>query len=154
MRLILLTSILASTLFSAVVQNNGESLLQIFANKNPQSTVISTVSLRDGKVIKDRCFNTRDHGIWCKINYNYKGLVLTGYSDEKSLNLIASQTNTHSTFEISFGGRYDDVGYAILPIEDGILLVGSTQSYGKGQDDAYVIKVDDFGNPSMPTYSG
>lgn len=146
MKVILLTLILVSTLFSAVVQNNGESLLQIFAQKNPQSTVVSIVSLRDGKVIRDRCFNTRDYGRWCKIIYNKNGLTITGYSDEKSLNIIASQVNTNPTFETSFGGRYSDIGYAILPQKDSILLVGATQSYGKGQDDVYVIKVDNFGN--------
>ena len=146
MKAILLISLITSVLLSSTVQRNGETLLEIFAEKNPQSNIVSTVSLRDGKITKKRCFNTRDYGEWCKFEYVTKDISISGYSDKKSLDTVYTAPNAHSTFEMTYGGRYNDIGNAILVLDDGFLLVGSTESYGKGQDDAYVVKVDKLGN--------
>ncbi len=45
------------------------------------------------------------------------------------------------------GGVYDDGGYAITQTQDGnYAIVGYTQSFGKGWEDAYIIKLDAEGN--------
>jgi len=47
----------------------------------------------------------------------------------------------------TYGGSGDDVGYAILHTDDGgYLVVGSTESYGAGGKDGYIIKTDLDGN--------
>lgn len=138
--------VFASILFSAVIQTNEGTFLQVYADKNPQSNIVSTVSVDKGKIETLRCFNTRDDSIWCKLKYTLNGVSISGFSDKKSLDSIASRENKKSTFEANYGGRYSEVGNAILPLEDGILLVGSTESFGNGQNDVYVVKVDNFGN--------
>jgi hypothetical protein len=138
--------VFASTLFSSVVETNEGTFLQIYADKDPQSNIVATVSVDKGKIDTSRCFNTRDDARWCKLTYTQNGVSINGYSDEKSLKALASRANKKSTFALNYGGRYSEVGNAILPLEDGILLVGSTESFGKGQKDVYVVKVDNFGN--------
>lgn len=146
MKAILFASLLTSVLLSSTIQRDGETFLQIFADKSPQSNIVATVSTRKGKVTKKRCFNTRDNGEWCKFIYKTNDISINGYSDKKSIESINTAINTLATFEMSYGGRYSDIGYSILTLDDGFLLVGSTESYGRGQDNAYVIKVDKFGN--------
>ncbi len=47
-----------------------------------------------------------------------------------------------------FGGPANDTGWRIIPSENdgGYLIVGRTASLGNGEDDVYLIKVDDAGN--------
>ena len=146
MKTLLLTTLITSALFSSVVQQNGEAMLQIFADKNPQSDIVATVSTRKGKITKKRCFNTHYNNQWCKFTYSSNDISITGYSDKESIDSIDTAINTKPTFEKTYGGRYSDVGNAILVLDDGFLIVGSSESYGRGQDDAYVVKVDKFGN--------
>ncbi|EDZ62788.1 periplasmic protein containing pyrroloquinoline quinone (PQQ) domain [Sulfurimonas gotlandica GD1] len=146
MKLVILVLVFASALLSAVIETNEGVFLQIFSEKNPQSNIVATVSLDKGKVETQHCFNTHDDAQWCKIVYTQNGVNINGFSDKKSLDAIAQRANTKSTFEKSYGGRYSEEGNAILPLSDGFLLVGKTESFGKGQDDAYVVKVDNFGN--------
>lgn len=146
MKSTLLVLLFASALFSAVIETNEGTFLQIYANKDPQSNIVATVSVDKGKIETSRCFNTRDDAKWCKLTYTQNGVSINGYSDEISLETLASIANKKSTFALNYGGRYSEVGNAILPLEDGILLVGSTESFGKGQKDVYVVKVDNFGN--------
>jgi len=146
MKFTLLVLLFASTLFSSVIETNEGTFLQIYADKDPQSNIVATVSVDKGKIETSRCFNTRDDARWCKLTYTQNGVSINGFSDEKSLKALDSRANKKSTFELSYGGRYSEVGNAILPLEDGILLVGSTESFGKGQKDVYVVKVDNFGN--------
>ncbi|NOR57488.1 MAG: hypothetical protein GQ474_03085, partial [Sulfurimonas sp.] len=146
MKFTLLVLLFASALFSTVIETNKGTFLQIYADKDPQSNIVATVSVDKGKIDTSRCFNTRDDARWCKLTYTQNGVSINGYSDEKSLKTLASRANKKSTFVLNYGGRYSEVGNAILPLEDGILLVGSTESFGKGQKDVYVVKVDNFGN--------
>jgi hypothetical protein len=82
-------------------------------------------------------------------------MVLQGWSDKKSLDAIAARPNTKPTFEKRFGGRYGEAGHALLALDDGFLIVGNTESFGEGQKDAYVLKVDKFGNKLWSeTYGG
>lgn len=146
MKSVLLISILTSALLAGALETNKGTFLEIYANDNLQSNIVATVATDKGKLETLNCFNTKNDTEWCKITYEYNGLKLNGYSDKKSLDTIASSLNTKATFEQSYGGRYDDVGNTILPLADGLLVVGHTQSFGEGQSDAYIMKVDNFGN--------
>ncbi len=145
MKSVILVSLIASTLLASVIETKEGDFLQIYAKKNPQADIVATVSINRGKIVKKKCFETR-HGEWCKIVYKSNGININGYSDKETLESISTAINTKATFEKSYGGRYHDVGNAIVALEDGFLLVGSTESLGSGQKDAYVIKVDKFGN--------
>jgi len=135
-----------SPLFSTMIEKDNDIFFNIYAGKSLQSDITATVSTSKGIVDLQRCNNTRDHGEWCKISYSYNGLKLNGFAEKEVLKFMATKPNDKTTFQQRYGGRYTDVGNAILPLEDGILLVGSTESYGEGQHDVYVVKVDNFGN--------
>lgn len=155
MKSVLIASMLSSVLFSAIIETGDGTFLNIYADRGPKSSVVATVSADKGKISKKHCFTIDNNEEWCKVNYKYNGLTLKGYSDKKSLDILASRLNTKSYFEMTYGGQYDDIANKVLPLRDGYLLVGSTQSFGAGQTDAYVMKVDKFGNKIWSsTYGG
>lgn len=155
MKSVLILSALSSMLLSAIVETGEGTFLDIYADRNAQSNIVATVSADKGKINKKHCFTVGNNEEWCSLTYDYNGLTLKGYADKKSLDMLAARTNTKATFETSFGGRYDDIGNAILPLKDGYLIVGSTKSFGDGQQDAYVMKTDKFGNKVWSaTYGG
>ena len=55
----------------------------------------------------------------------------------------------------TYGGEFDDKGYSIVDTGNGYLLGGLTLSYGNGNGDAYLIRVDKEGNEIWEkTYGG
>lgn len=56
----------------------------------------------------------------------------------------------------TYGGALEDIGYGLAATTDGgYLLVGSTQSFGSGVTDAYIIKVNEMGDTVWTkTYGG
>jgi len=146
---------LFSTLFAGIQETNEGSFIQIFSEPDSQSSIVAQVSTEKGKLEQLRCRSTRGDQVWCKVRYRNSDVKLQGWSDKKSLDAINQRTNKNSTFEKRFGGRYEDIGQALLPLKDGLLIVGNTESFGEGQGDVYVIKVDRFGNKIWSaTYGG
>ncbi len=45
----------------------------------------------------------------------------------------------------TYGGKEDDFAYGVDKTEDGYIIVGKTESFGKRRSDAYIIKVDKNG---------
>lgn len=142
----LFISLLTSALLAGITQNSDGTFIDIYTDKDSQSNISATVSTSKGNLVKKRCFSNRDSERWCKVKYVYKDLTLHGFVDEGSLEMVSSIPNTNATYELSFGGRHDDVGNDIIVVDDGYLMVGNTSSFGQGQNDAYVVKVDKFGN--------
>lgn len=139
-------SLLTLALMANVTQTSEGVFIDIYADKDPQSNIIATVPTSKGNIIKKRCFTNRDSQSWCKVEYIHKDIIIHGYSDEDSLDIISAIPNTKSTYEQTYGGKYDDEANAVLAVKDGFMIVGTTASFGKGQNDAYVIRVDQFGN--------
>jgi hypothetical protein len=146
MKKVFYSSLLTSALLAGVSQTSDGTFIDLYADRDNQSNIIATVSTAKGDLIKQRCFNTRSSKRWCKVKYVYKDLTLHGYTDEASLLSTYSVKNRKPTFDVTYGGRYDEVGNDIIALDDGFLIVGSTSSFGNGQKDAYVVKVDKFGN--------
>jgi len=146
MKSILLLPIISSVIFAGVIENADGAFLEIFAGKSPQSKRVATVSTSKGQLTKKLCTNTRNNGEWCKVKYINNDVTISGYVDKISYEKIKAIPNKRKTFEISFGGDRDDVAKAILPLKDGAIIVGYTESFGAGGDDAYVMRVDKFGN--------
>lgn len=145
MKIALITSIVTSALFAGIVETNQGMFLELFTYKN-STEIVSTVSISKGKIEKNNCYSTRNGQEWCKVTYTLDGMLIKGYSERKYLDIIAQAPNTKSTFEATFGGEYDDEARDIIALKDGYLLVGQTQSFGEGNSDVYVIKVDKLGN--------
>lgn len=146
MKKMVLMSLFTSLLMANVTQTSEGTFIDIYSDKDPQSNIIATVSIDKGTIVKKRCFSNRDSQRWCKIEYVHNDLRIHGYSDEDSLDIIYAIPNSKSTFEQTYGGKYDDEANAVLELKDGYMLVGSTASFGKGQSDAYIVRVDKFGN--------
>ena len=69
------------------------------------------------------------------------GVFLVGFI---TLNSAIAQT-----FIRSYGAAQDDVGYAVVAtLDNGILVVGRSNSFGETSNDVYVIKLDSVGNVS------
>ena len=146
MKSTLLLPLISSVLLAGVVETSDGTFLEIYSGKGPHSNIVGTVSTSKGRLTKKLCANTRNDGEWCKVKYTSKEVNITGFVDKKSFDKVRSAPNKRKTFETTFGGRRNDVGKDIIPLRDGALIVGHTQSFGAGNDDAYVIKVDRYGN--------
>ena len=146
MKKMILLSLLTSALIAGVSYTSDGTFVDLYADKNLQSNIIATVSTSKGDLVKKRCFTNRDNTRWCRVQYIYKDIILNGYIDESSLLSTYREKHYNTTFETTYGGRYDDEGNDILVLKDGFLVVGKTSSFGHGQEDAYVVRVDKFGN--------
>ena len=146
MKTLFLSTLLASTLFSASVQKADGFYLDIYADKNPQSNIMATVSNAKGKLNIERCFTIQDKSQWCKLQYKNDSVVLNGYADKKSLDKMRTTLNIKNTFEMHYGGQRNEIGTSLIALSDGFLVVGKTDSFGAGQNDAYVMRVDNYGN--------
>ena len=145
MKIALIVSMVTSILFAGIVETNNGMFLELFTYKN-STEIVSTVPISKGKIEKKNCYSTRNGQEWCKVTYSDDGMVIKGYSEKKYLDIIAQAPNTKPMFEKTYGGKYDDEAKDIIALKDGYLLVGETQSFGEGNSDTYIIKVDKLGN--------
>jgi len=154
MKHLLALSLLTSALLAGLHETNSGLYLQVYEDHDPQSKIIAEVSTSNGKIETMKCRGTR-HGEWCKVRYYNDNIRLLGWSDKVSLDSLATRPNTKPSFEKVYGGRYGEEGNDILALDDGFLMVGTTESFGNGQKDAYVVKVDKLGNELWShTYGG
>ena len=80
-----------------------------------------------------------------------------GSIDGESSDILLTKNypNGNEIWSKRFGGGSYDKASSILATEDGYLIIGSTSSYGKGNYDMYVIKIDKEGNQLWQnTYGG
>jgi hypothetical protein len=63
------------------------------------------------------------------------------------ITILFSSNSYGYKWEKTFGGRYSDYGYSVQQTPDGdYIITGSTDSYGAGGTDVYLIKTDGSGN--------
>ncbi|MEO0130999.1 MAG: hypothetical protein ABIK76_04850 [candidate division WOR-3 bacterium] len=114
--------------------------------------------VEDVRVLKT---NSEGETLWTKIfggelaDYGYSVLVdnnnflFAGYTGSFAWNvyLIKTDNNGNLVFERSYGGTGYDVSYSIIKsFNNNYLLVGSTESFGSGANDIYLLEVDENGN--------
>lgn len=59
------------------------------------------------------------------------------------------------TFEETYGGFYDDWGYCVQQtLDGGYIIVGTTEPYGHGWQDIYLVKTDSFGGTMWTSIYG
>jgi predicted secreted protein len=80
------------------------------------------------------------------------GYVIAGYTESygaggEDVWLIKTDSNGNEVWDKTFGGASDDAGWSVEQTsDDGYVLAASTESYGGGGDDAWLIKTDSDGN--------
>ncbi len=89
------------------------------------------------------------------------GYLITGYTTsfgngKRDVFIVKIDSNGRTRWEKIFGGTENDVGMAISSTPEGYYYVsGFTSSFGKGEEDIYVVKIDAFGKEIWSeTYGG
>jgi len=88
------------------------------------------------------------------------GYICAGYSAKYKAEdfdawLIKVDKKGNEIWSKTYGGRKEDVVMAIAETTEGYVLVGYTESYGNGENDVWLIKVDENGNEIWNrTYGG
>lgn len=80
------------------------------------------------------------------------GFAVTGgispaYKGDRNAFLLRTDGNGNQLWKKSFGGDRFDYGYAVIePADGGYAIVGSTESYGHGSGDVYLVRTDSAGD--------
>ena len=88
------------------------------------------------------------------------GYAIVGYTStygvgEADVYLIKTDSMGNEEWFQTFGGINTDVGYDIkLTLDGGFIIAGFTTSFGVGENDVYLIKVDSVGNEEWQTTFG
>lgn len=70
----------------------------------------------------------------------------SSHEEDTEILLTKNYPNGNEIWSRRYGGNSYDKASSILATEDGYLIIGSTSSYGKGNYDMFVIKIDKEGN--------
>ena len=89
------------------------------------------------------------------------GYILTGYTSfsengGKDLWLIKTNSEGNQQWHRTFGGAFSDQGSDVQKTDDGgYIIIGQTDSFGSGYNDAYLLKTDSQGNETWSqTFGG
>jgi hypothetical protein len=105
---------------------------------------------RSGKEVWNATFGGRlDDGIK-DVQPIPDGFILAGYTEsfgsgKKDVWVIKVDERGREVWNMTFGGERDDEASAVLPVSDGYLIAGSTESFGDDRD-GWLIKIDFQGN--------
>jgi len=89
------------------------------------------------------------------------GFVIAGYTESfgaglTDLYLVKTDANGDTMWTGALGGEYDDCGSSIQQTEDGgYIIAGTTESYGSGDHDVWLVKTDANGDTNWTrTFGG
>jgi len=92
---------------------------------------------------------------------NDNGFIIVGYTESfgagnRDIYLIRLDSLLDTIWTKAIGGKEDDYGECIIETNDyGFLIVGSTESYGNGGPDIFLVKTDSLGDIIwFQTYGG
>lgn len=80
------------------------------------------------------------------------GYLVCGYTESKGageadIYLVKIDANGKELWSKTFGGEFFDIGNSVLTLSDGSIIIGgTTNSFGGGNSDFYLIKTDTDGN--------
>lgn len=145
MKKVFLFPFLVSSVFANLVQTNDGGYLELFSKKN-STEVIAKVPTFKGTLDIKGCYQDSGPERWCRVYYKDNTIQINGYSQKKYITAFQKQKSVAHYFQKKFGGRYNEEANDVLVVNDGYIVVGYTQSFGKGDQDIYIIKIDKYGN--------
>lgn len=93
----------------------------------------------------------RDNG-WAVLETGDGGFLIVGFTDssgagEMDIYLVRTDVDGNPLWERTYGGPGSEFGWAMIPAADGgYLLAGQTDSFGEGDKDGYIVKVNVTGD--------
>lgn len=93
----------------------------------------------------------------CKVVEVFDGYIIVGYSNSytitmggfggEDLFIIKTDKSGNRLWDRLYGGSGDERGYSIISTSDGgLAVVGSTKSFGSGNEDVWLLKLDNIGS--------
>uniref|UniRef100_A0A7V5Y0R1 Bulb-type lectin domain-containing protein n=1 Tax=candidate division WOR-3 bacterium TaxID=2052148 RepID=A0A7V5Y0R1_UNCW3 len=88
-----------------------------------------------------------DYGYFLIPNENNE-ILLIGYAGSFNYDVYLIKTDSlgNALWQRNYGGSGYDIGYAGILADNNYLIVGSTESFGQGQNDVYLVVIDNDGN--------
>ena len=84
-------------------------------------------------------------------NFSFKSILLLLFL----ITTIAADAQPPSKFYCRYGGNGYDVGYDVKQtLDGGYIITGSTSSFGQGNTDMYLLKLDSLGQKQFETSFG
>lgn len=108
---------------------------------------------KDGNKIWDKTYGDKGDEWAYSIKETYDdGYIIAGWTDSSGAGrndiwVIKIDKDGKKIWDKTFGGALDDWGYSIeLTKDQGYIIAGRTSSYGAGENDLWVLKLDKDGN--------
>jgi hypothetical protein len=111
--------------------------------------------------------NTRNYGhigndgAWSIVETSDNGFAIAGITDvsnsgQSDVYLVRTNANGDTSWTRNWGGGDDDEGHCVEQTPDGgFIIAGNTLSYGAGDSDVYLLRIDAFGDTLWTrTYGG
>lgn len=115
----------------------------------------------EGDVIWENTYGTESRDSCYAVIQTEDGFLLAGNSygigaGGSDIFIVKTDENGNEQWRESYGGEQNEVCYSVIQTEDeGFLLAGSTTSFGEGNSDVYLVKIDSEGSLEWDqTYGG
>jgi len=114
-----------------------------------------------GSLLWSRVYGGMDEDVGYSVQSAGYGYIIAGYTSsfgagDYDVYLIKIRPDGNLQWQRTYGGIGKDIGYQVQPTGDGgFIVVGTTNSFGAGGYDVYLIKTDSLGYPLWTrTYGG
>ncbi len=145
----------------AIVNSDGEIIIIGSVRFGTYTNVDNILILKldkDGNELWQNRYDYPDHQRVVKIKpTSDNGFILVGNTNQFNMGLqsvdaliVKLNENGELQWSKTYGGNdYDSFNSVLVDSGEGIIAVGSTKSFGNGDEDAYVLKIDSLGNPTF-----